>query len=182
MTRQETVAILTILAGNYESFAKRTETEQQVRIMIDVWHDLLEDLDYKVVLQSVKTAMINSPYPPTVHDIRKNAMAIMSPESNKTAIEAWDEAYRMICRGLYMTQEEFDRASEEVKAFFGNVSQVRELAQTDIKTVNSVAKGQFLKQYETLANRRNSEKLLPTKFKETINQLSTKMDIKQIER
>lgn len=180
MTRQETVAILTILAGNYESFAKRTETEQQVKMMVDVWHDLLEDLEYKVVLQAIKTVMIDSPYPPTIHDIRKSATAIITPEKNKTAVEAWDEAYSMICRGLYMTQEEFEKASEEVKMFFGNVGQVRELAQTDIKTVNTVAKGQFLKQYEMLADRKKSEKLLPEKFKEAISQLSGKMDIKQI--
>ena len=179
MTRQEIVTILTLLAGNYESFSKRTETDEQVKVMLDTWQECLGDLDYKLVLQAVKKTMIESPYPPTIHDIRKNAIEMINPSNQNSAIEAWNEAYSMICSGGYMTEEEFNKASPEVKKFFGNVRQVKELARTDIATVNTVTKGQFLKQYEIITERQKEQRLLPENMKEQLLKLQSNF-IKQI--
>lgn len=178
MNKQETVQVITLLAGNYDSIARKDATQKQ--LMINTWQECLGDLDYKLILQAVKKTIIESPYPPTIHDIRKNAIEMVDPSTQKTAIEAWNEAYSMICSGLYMTQEQFEMASPEVKKFFGNVRQVKELAQTDLDTVNTVTKGQFLKQYEILVNREKEQKLLPPKMKEFIEQLAEKMSVKQL--
>ena len=148
--------------------------------MVDTWQECLGDLDYKLVLQAVKKTIIESPYPPTIHDIRKNAVEMVNPTTKRTAIEAWSEAYSMICGGLYMTQEQFEMASPEVKKFFGNVRQVKELAQTDIEVVNTVTKGQFLKQYDVLIDREKEQKLLPQNMQDFIGQLADKMSVKQL--
>lgn len=79
-----------------------------------------------------------------------------------------------------MTQEQFETASPEVKKFFGDVRQVAELARTDIDTVNTVTKGQFLKQYEVLVQREQERKMLPPQMQELTKQLAEKMSIKQI--
>lgn len=178
MNKTETIQVITLLAGNYDSIAKKDNTQKQ--LMINTWLECLGDLDYRLVLEAVKKTMITSPYPPTIADIRKNAIEMIKPTTSKTAIEAWNEAYKMICCGLYMTEEQFELASTEVKKFFGNVRQVRELAQTDTDIVNSVTKGQFLKQYEVIVNRDNEQKLLPQSMQDFIKQLAERMDIKQI--
>ena len=178
MNRKETTQIITFLAGNYPNISEKTIEQKQ--IMINTWQECLGDLDYKLVLQAVKKTIIESPYPPTIHDIRKNAVEMVNPTTKRTAIEAWSEAYSMICGGLYMTQEQFDMASPEVKKFFGNVRQVKELAQTDVEVVNTVTKGQFLKQYDVLIDREKEQKLLPQKMQEFIGQLADKMSVKQL--
>lgn len=178
MNKQETIQVITLLAGNYDSIAKKDNTQKQ--LMINTWQECLGDLDYNLVLQAVKKTIIQSPYPPTIHEIRKNAVEMVNPNTAKTAIEAWNEAYNMICGGLYMTEEQFDLASPEVKKFFGNVRQVKELAQTNTDVVNSVTKGQFLKQYEVIVEREKQQKLLPTKMQEFTNQLAQKMSIQQL--
>lgn len=178
MNKTETVQVITLLAGNYDSIAKKDTTQKQ--LMINTWQECLGDLDYKLVLQAVKKTIIESPYPPTIHDIRKNAMELAKPSTKRTAIEAWNEAYDMICGGLYMTEEQFRTASPEVQKFFGNVKQVKELAMTDTKTVNTVTKGQFLKQYDILVERERQQKLLPEQMQQMIGQLSEKMNVKQI--
>lgn len=178
MNKQETVQVITLLAGNYDSIAKKDATQKQ--LMINTWLECLGDLDYKLVLQAVKKTIIESPYPPTIHDIRKNAVEMINPSTKRTGIEAWKEAYDMICSGLYMTQEQFEMASPEVKKFFGNVRQVKELAQTDTDTVNTVTKGQFLKQYEVIVSREKEQKLLPQKMQEFIGQLAEKISVKQL--
>lgn len=178
MNKQETIQVITLLAGNYNSIAEKDKTQKQ--LMINTWLECLGDLDYRLVLESVKKTMITSPYPPTIADIRKNAIEMIKPTTSKTAIEAWNEAYLMICKGTYMEEEEFEKASPEVKKFFGNVRQVRELAQTNTDVVNSVTKGQFLKQYEVIVNREKEQKLLPQSMQDFTKKLAERMDIKQI--
>ena len=178
MNKQETIQVITLLAGNYNSIAEKDKTQKQ--LMINTWLECLGDLDYRLVLESVKNTMITSPYPPTIADIRKNAIEMIKPTTSKTAIEAWNEAYSMICKGTYMEEEEFEKASPEVKKFFGNVRQVRELAQTNTDVVNSVTKGQFLKQYEVIVNREKEQKLLPQSMQDFTKKLAERMDIKQI--
>lgn len=178
MNKQETVQVITLLAGNYDSIAKKDSTQKQ--LMINTWLECLGDLEYRLVLEAVKKTMITSPYPPTIHDIRKNAIEMIKPTTSKTAIEAWNEAYSMICKGTYMTEDEFEKASPEVRKFFGNVRQVKELAQANADVVNSVTKGQFLKQYELIVNREKEQKLLPQSMQDFTKQLAEKMDIKQL--
>lgn len=179
MNKQETAQVITLLAGNYNSISEKTKEQKQM--MLNTWYECLNDLDYKLVLQAVKKTILESPYPPTIHDVRKNAIEIINPNTQKTGIEAWNEAYSMICNGLYMTEEQFNQSSPEVKKFFGNVRQVKELAQTDIKTVNTVVKGQFLKQYDVIRERERQQRLLPKQMQDFIAQISEKMDMKRLE-
>lgn len=178
MNRQETIQVITLLAGNYDSIAKKDKTQKE--LMINTWQECLGDLEYRVVLEAVKKSIIESPFPPTIHDIRKNAIELINPSTQKTAIEAWNEVYGMICGGLYITKEQFNDASPEVKRFFGNVRQVTELAKTNIDTVNTVTKGQFLKQYDVLVQREKEQKLIPESMKQFTQKLAEKMSIKQI--
>lgn len=178
MKKSETIQIIALLAGNYESIANKTE--KQKTMMLNTWQECLGDLDYQLVLQAVKKSIIDSPYPPTIHDIRKNAVEMINPTQKRTAIEAWNEAYRMICKGSRMTVEEFEMASPEVKKFFGDVRQVSELARTDIDTVNTVTKGQFLKQYDVLVQREQERKMLPPQMQEITKQLAERMSVKMI--
>ena len=178
MNKQETIQVITLMAGNYDSIAQKDKTQKE--LMINTWYECLGDLDYNLVLQAVKKTIIESPYPPTIHDIRKNAINMINPTMQRTAIEAWNEAFKMICNGIYMTQEEFEVHSPEVKRFFGNVRQVKELAQCDSDTINTVTKGQFLKQYEAITQSEQERRLLPPKMQEFIGKLANKMSINQI--
>lgn len=170
MNKMETTQVITLLAGNYDSIAQKDKTQKQ--LMINTWQECLGDLDYKLVLQAVKKTIIESPYPPTIHDVRKNAIELANPNEQKSAVEAWNEAYSMICNGLYMTEEQFNMASPEVKKFFGNVRQVKEIAQIDTQTINTVTKGQFLKQYEVITEREKQQKLLPKNMQNIIQNLT----------
>lgn len=88
MSRTEMVQIITLLAGNYEAISNKSQKQKE--LMLNTWYECLGDLDYKLVLQAVKKTIIESPYPPTIHDIRKNAIEMINPSSQNTAIEAWN--------------------------------------------------------------------------------------------
>lgn len=178
MNRQETVQVITLLAGNYDSIANKTDTQKQ--IMIETWYECLQDIDYKLVQGAIKKSIMQSSYPPTVADIRKRAYEIINP-NEKTAIDAWNEAYKMICNSGYMTKEEFDKHSPEVKRFFGSVRQVKELGMTDIETTNTVVKGQFLKQYEKIVENKREQVMMPKQIQDLSKLLAEKMSVKELE-
>jgi len=178
MNRVETIQVITLLAGNYDSISKKDKAQKD--LMITTWQECLGDLDYKLILQAVKKAIIESSYPPTIHEVRKNAVEMINPIKQRTGIEAWNEAHSMICKGLYMTEEEFNRASDEVKHFFGSVRQVAELARADMDTVNTVVKGQFLKQYEVIVQRDREQRMLPVQMQDFVRTLTEKISVKQI--
>ena len=179
MNRKETTQILVILASNYKFFNEQMSEQGKSDILVKTWQSCFEDMPYDLVANAVKKTMLTSEYPPTIAEVRKQATEMIKPNTTKTAIEAWNEAYSMICRGGYMTEEEFNMASPEVKKFFGNVRQVKELAMTDISTVNSVTKGQFLKQYEVIVERQIEQNVLPDNMKAKILEMQNNF-IKQI--
>lgn len=177
MNKKETIQIITLLAGNYDSIAKKDIKQKE--IMVTTWYECLKDLDYTVVLNAVKRVIITSQFPPTIHEIRKNAIELINAEQERSSLDAWNEAYSMICNGLYMTEEEYKSHSKEVQEFFGSLRQVKELATTSIDKVNTVTKGQFLKQYEVIQERKKEQMLLPSDIKEKIELLQDN-SIKQI--
>lgn len=177
MNKQETTQIITLLAGNYSSIAEKTKEQKQM--MLNTWQECLGDLDYNLVLQAVKKTIIESPYPPTIHDIRKNAVEIVNPTTKRTGIEAWDEAYKMICNGNYMTEEQFKMASPEVRKFFGSVNQLKAYSKNADFNMD-VVRSNFLKQYDTIVNREKEQKLLPQQMQDFTKQLAERMSIKQI--
>lgn len=176
MNSQETTQVITLLAGNYRSIAEKDKTEKQ--LMIATWQECLKDLDYKLVLQAVKKSMMTSPYPPTIFDIRKSAMEFVNPVKNN-ALDDWNECYQMICGGLYMTQEEFDLHSEIPKQFIGSLAQLRAYA-SNVDFNLDVVRSNFLKQYETLAKRKQEQNLLPQDMQKLLSGLAEKMSIKEI--
>lgn len=170
MTKKELIQIMTILGSNYQSIAKQLEDPDKQKIVFQTWYECLGDLNFTLVMAAVKKNIISSSYPPTIHDIRTAALELITPQDNKkTPIEYWNEAFKMITNGTYMTQEEFDKHSEVVKKFFGNnVGQVKELAMTDVTTISTVTKGQFLKQIEILQTRERETNLLPESIKQVM--------------
>ena len=165
MNKQETTQIITLLAGNYNTVADKTK-EQKI-MMLNTWYECLKDLEYQLVLNAVKKSIIDSPYPPTIHDVRKNAVEIANPTTTKNPIEAWQEAYKMICSGTYMTQEEFNQHTEEVKKFFGNVENLRSYSTNEDFNID-VVRSNFLKQYDRIEKETREWNILPDRMKQLI--------------
>ena len=179
MNKAEIIQVITILAGNYDSIANKDKRQKE--IMIATWYECLKDLDYKLVEIAVKKTIIMSPYPPTIHEIRKNVAELMNPQSEKdNPLDAWEEASQMMSRGLYMSKEEFDKHSQIVKKFIGSLEQLRTYAMADADVINTVVKGQFMKQYEILKNREKEFNMLPADIKNITLKLSEKFDVNNL--
>ena len=176
MNSQETTQVITLLAGNYDKIAEKTKEQKQ--LMINTWQECLGDLDYNLVLQAVKRTIITSPYPPTIHEIRKNAIELVTP-TEANSLDYWNECYKMICNGAYMTEEQFRQHSLICQKFLGSTKQLKEYA-TNTNFNFDVVRSNFFKQYDIIIQREKENKLLPESMKELQQQLVSKFDIKQI--
>lgn len=176
MNKQETTQIITLLAGNYNSISQKTKEQKQM--MLNTWYECLKDLEYNLVLEAVKKTIIESEYPPTIHEIRKNIVNLTQPVENDP-VKEWDECYKMICSGAYMTEEQFRQHSPICQKFLGSIKQLKEYA-TNTNFNFDVVRSNFFKQYDIIIQREKENKLLPESMKELQQQLVSKFDIKQI--
>ena len=167
MNINETKAILGILRTAYPRFYANI-TKPEAEATVALWNEMFKDNDAQTVTLAVKSLIATFEYPPTIANIKE--YIYKNGTESKDLTEYWDEAYKMICNGLYMTEEQFNEASPIVKKFFGNVRQVKELALCDIDTVNTVTKGQFLKQAEIISKGEKERGMLPNDLKQLISE------------
>lgn len=163
VSKQEMSQIMDILKTAYPRYYINS-TKEEVINAINLWCEMFSDTDLQTLAVAVKSVIATSEYPPTIADVRKQIYNISNNEI--TAIEAWKEAYDMISSGLYMTDDIFQEASPQVKKFFGSAKQLREIAQIDVETINTVTRGQFLKQYEILNTREKEKAMLPESIRD----------------
>lgn len=177
MEKKETIAILKLLTVNYADYERKMQDKDNASVLINLWNRMFEDADAKQVQLAVLEHINNNRTSPTIADI-KNIMYKMGDD--REAIEYWNEAYSLISNGIYLTQEQFEMSSPIVKEYFGSVRQVREAAIMDADVVNSVVKGQFLKQVEILKKRDIERKTLPDRLQVMIKQIGEKQSVKYL--
>lgn len=157
MTPHETSRLLAILAAAFPRF-------EPDELKMQVWHEMLGDLDYSVAQLAAKKCMISNTFAPSIAEVRKAAMQIMYPQ-RKTAAEAWEEVNRAVDRfGYYQQQEALESLSPEV------ARAVRAIGFEKICLTENmgVERGQFIKIYEQMEGKQKEEQLLPDKMRAQI--------------
>ena len=155
MTREDAIKILSILKVGYPNFYKEMSRQDGLNT-IALYQEMFADCDVKLVAVAVKELINSFQYPPTIADI-KSKMYELTRHDDSSVNELWDKLLKAIRNGYYGAEEEFKNLPEEVKEFVKSPSQIRELSQLSSDIVNSVVKGQFLKQIEVI-RKRNKEK------------------------
>ena len=159
MKKYETQELLTILSIAYNNFdatdPKKTE----------VWYSLLGDLDFNIAKTAVQKLIIDSQYPPTIHDVRKKALEVQYPDL-PTPAEAWHILTKNIRKyGSY-------RASEGIEALPPIVKETaqymgyKEICRSE--DGEGILRAQFMRMYEQVLNRRREQAMLPEPIKEQI--------------
>jgi hypothetical protein len=163
MKKTEVVKLLVVINAAFPNM-------QVTEAMVDLWHELLGDIDFNLAKAAVKKILLESPYPPTIADIRKQAAEIIMPKENKIdAAEAWGEVERAIrLYGSYMEEEAISSMSPAVARVVKYIGW-REIC---LSEEPGVVRGQFLKMYQQLQERERKEALLPEGLKRDIAMLT----------
>lgn len=143
MTRDETKQILGYLQCAYPS----AFGGDNLTATVNVWWDAFGDIDVHIVKHAVKNFVKSSKFAPTIAGIQEQIDLITSEETN---VDLWGRLHKAISNGIYGAKEEFEKLPPECKRFLGNAEVLKELAQSDSATINTVVKGQFMKRIDAL--------------------------------
>lgn len=168
MTKQETMKILSIFKVTYPNFYKNTD---DVEVAVNIWAMMLEDDNYKLVLEAVKSLMCTLKYPPTIADVKEKINLITAP-TEMTELEAWGKVRKAI--GYYNCQERFDNLEPTLQKLVGNPNQLREWSLLEQEQVNTVIQSNFMRSYKARVSQDKQLKMLPNSTKDFMLEFSEK--------
>jgi hypothetical protein len=170
MTKGEVAKLLVVLAASYPKF----EVDD---VKVQVWYEMLGDLDYAVASMAVKKIIMQNTFPPAIAEVRKAVTELMNPEQ-VTSSEAWGEVTRAIRNYGYYREGEALASMSPITAQLVRYMGWREICMSeDI----GVIRGQFLRMYEQIATREQEKQLLSPTMQTEIKKLAKKYDIRLIE-
>ena len=152
MTREEAIKILSILKVSYPNFYKNM-TKSDAENTIALYQEMFEDCNINLVAIAVKELINSYEYPPTIATIKNKMYELTNAKKDVSGSDLWNCLLNAIRNGYYGANEEFEKLPEIVKEFVKSPIQLRELSEMDSSVINSVVKGQFLKQIENLKER-----------------------------
>ena len=161
MTKSEVAKLLAVIAAAYPKF----EVDD---LKVQVWHEMLGDLEYKMASLAIAKLIQESTFPPSIAEIRKAANDILHPEQT-TGTQAWGEVIRAIRNyGVYREEEALASMSPRT-AYVVKCMGWREICMAEEL---GVIRGHFLKMYQQVAEREQKEQLLPPAMRREIKQIA----------
>lgn len=171
VSKQEMSKIMDILKTAYSRYYNNISRDEMIKT-INLWTEMFSDTDLVTLAIAVKSLISHFEFPPTIADIRKEIIKLSSDK--KINIDYWNEAYKMICNGSYMTEEQFEQHSEICKRYFGSLNRLREKSRTEDLNLE-VEQSLFNKTAELMLQNKKQEKMIPNDIKNKLNEM-----IKQI--
>jgi hypothetical protein len=173
MTREETKAILAILKAGYPNFYKDM-TKEDATNTINLWTTMFADDPAQVVAEAVKSLMCTLKFPPTIADVKEKIALITQPQQ-LTEMEAWRTVKSAI--SYYNATETFLRLPKLLQSIVGSPNTLREWAQMEAETVDSVIQSNFMRSYKVKAAQEKERAMLPESTKQMIQMLGQRLSI-----
>jgi hypothetical protein len=161
MTKGETAKLLAVLAAAFPRF----EVDD---LKVQVWHEMIGDLDYGIASLAIKKLILESTFPPSIAEVRKAAVEIQTPEQTNGA-QAWGEVIKAIRNYGHYREEEALGSLSPRTAYVVKCMGWREICMAEEL---GVIRGHFLKMYQQVAEREQKEQLLPPAMRREIKQIA----------
>lgn len=168
MTRDDTKKMILYLHTAYKGFCE----DKDLKMVVDVWHDAFKDDDVKLVSKATQNYVNTNEYYPTIAGIRKQINLLKEKE---TDTDLWALIEKAARNGTYGAVEEFEKLPPECQSFIGSPAALKDLAQVDTGTMNTVVKGQFLKRVGDIKERQEVQRGLPAEVRKAIEESKVRM-------
>lgn len=156
LTQDEVKKLLTIIVASYPNYKA-----DNIKITINVWHEMLKDYPYEDVVLGLKTfiATDTSGFAPSIGQLI-GMINRTSRIENMNENEAWSLVRKAISNGAYNSEYEFERLPAIVKESVGSPNQLHIWA-TDPNYNEGVTSSHFINTYRTLCKRSEEESRMP---------------------
>lgn len=173
MTREETLAIMSVLKAAFPSYY-RDMSRQDAEAVIGLWQTQFYE-PAQLVAMAVHT-FINADrkgFPPTIGQIKDIiAKAAMPAELAMTEQEAWALINKATRNAAYNAEEEFYKLSPLLQRLVGTPSQLRAWALMDEDKVASVVASNFQRSYRAIVQQEKETLALPADIREGMKALA----------
>ena len=162
MTEEETGVVLSVISQIWRNAPTSSKA------LLDIWTELLEDLSFNSVKQTIKMlALTGKPYPPTISEIRQSTLSMTKKKIN-SGLEAYN-AVRKVAENIFFyangtwEAEGYDELQPIEKKVLDCIG-VHNFVDGDPK----FSRSQFIKLYEQESSRFTADELLPLSFRNEI--------------
>lgn len=166
---------MVVLETAYPNYYKNSANREQA---VALWAELFTDDDPNVVAAAVKAFIVNDEkgFPPSIGQIKKLAQNLTS-EKEMTEVEAWGLVSRALSNSGYHAKEEFEKLPPVIQRIVGSPSTLRDWAQIDADSVQTVIASNFQRSYRARAKSEREFLALPQSTRDFISQLAGKFDM-----
>lgn len=180
MTRQETATIMDILDAAYPRFYTGADAPNPVQTL-NLWATMFADDPVEVVAMAVKAFIASDKkgFPPHIGAIKDAIVKLKTPDA-MTEQEAWELVRRACSNSNYGAREEFDKLPPVVRRLVGSPNQLREWAQMDSDTLNSVVASNIQRSYKARAASEREYMALPSDVRNAMEQLAGAMRMPEL--
>lgn len=168
---------MTILQANYpDSF--RGASDAIVAAKITLWHDFFKDYPKEIVYAASKAFMATDTkgFMPNVGQIAEQIQRLKKPNEMAPA-EAWALVTKALRNSTYGSREEFEKLPPEIQRAVGSPAQLREWAQMDTETVQSVIGSNFQRSFQIRQTRDRDLDKLPGDVRGLIGEVAGRMEL-----
>lgn len=173
MEREDTKKMMTILQISYPVYYRNMSVEEKKQTL-GLYFDMFGQYPTELVVAALTNYIGVNQYPPTIAGLKEQIAMLLNKE---TPAELWNKVKKAITRSSYNSVEEFAKLPPVCQKWAGSHMTLKELSQTDMDTLNTVTRGQFLKTIESIQQRDEAQAALPDSLKAQIMQLTGKMQI-----
>lgn len=175
MTLEEAAKIVGILEFNYPD-TRRHQSDEAYITYIRNWHSFFEHDSFELVEAAVRAYIATSTerFMPNVGQIKEQIRKLTAPEQMSEA-EAWTRIKKALSNGFYGAEEEYAKLPPVLQRLVGSPSRLREWAQMDADTVESVIGSNIQRSYRAISAQEAEWAKLPAGYREHMRQLSGQM-------
>ncbi len=181
MNKKEVVKIFALLSAAYPKFESLNilKSPELAETTIELWYKMLGDVDYQVIELAIQKHVLSSPFPPSIADIRKSAIEVMTPVNEKLdAATAWGEVEAAIRKFGSWGESE---ALESMSPRTARVVRYLNWQEICLSDKLGVIRGQFINMYGQVEQRENKDRLLPAKLRNEIESIAAGFSLKLVE-
>lgn len=172
MLRGETNQLMKILSVAYPNTYRDFTDSQKIETM-QAYYDFFGEYETPIVVQALRNYIKRNQFPPTIAGLQEQIDLILNV--GETANELWNLVEKATRNGLYGHAEEYARLPEPCQRWLGTSASLKELAQLDSGTLNTVIRGQFLKTVGQIKESVETQRALPQEVRAVIQQAKTRM-------
>lgn len=172
MTLEQMGAVMDVLTVAYPQYYRNVSDDEKFKATM-LWAEMFADNPVEIVIAAVKSFISTDEkgFPPHIGAIKSHVVKMQTgPQGSEQ--EAWTKVKRALRNSTYGADQEFATLPPEIQRIIGAPSQLREWAQIDVNTLDTVVASNFQRSYRAIAREYREYLASPSAVRQLLDDFS----------